>query len=214
VCQICKTAFCKSCGTPFLCRNCFSLLDVNAQGLIHQQSEQYKSRVGGGIAMTAIGAVLLEIGAYALYFGATLIVILIGLGLFIGGLSTLGSSKAKLLRTVSLAAAHVGSSGFAYPASASSIAGESWSIGSAAIPQSAFIPVLQEVPPQPASIPASAYVPEPKPTPAAPATLAPKGEAKRAAAGTYENVQFCGQCGEKLPDVADLRFCPACGASR
>ncbi len=210
VCQVCKSPFCNMCGTPFICRKCLALLDMNDQRTIRQQGEKYRGKAGGGIAMTVTGGVLLTIAGYTVYYWllayyltfsfsifaiAPIFEAVFGLGLLIGGLSTLSNSKNILLNCIRQTSAHarplstVGST----PTGASS-----WVANLPAIPSSAYIPVLQALPSQPASIPVSAYIPESR---LSPAVLDSSG-------------QYCGQCGDLLPEVTGLKFCPSCGSPR
>ncbi len=78
---------------------------------------------------------------------------------------------------------------------------------SPAIPSSAFVPVVNEIPYQP-------------PRAAKKTRTVPAGYVDAASVATNAQVasggskEFCGMCGAVMPNISDLKFCPGCGAPR
>jgi hypothetical protein len=77
---------------------------------------------------------------------------------------------------------------------------------SPAVPSSAFVPVVNEIPYQPAAAPRKTRVVPPAID--TPATAAP---GRGASGGPKE---YCGMCGAEMPNISDLKFCPGCGSPR
>jgi hypothetical protein len=233
-CLVCNSAFCSMCGQPFICKKCLTQIDGNARAEIMLKAEKYKSMFGGGIAMTVIGGILLIVAAYTSFFslvfsGARIpfsiaagVEAVIGLGLLCGGTSSMGNAKKVMVNAVPSLSSSVGATSYGGESpsyyNAQPVA-PAWSIAAAAIPSSAYIPPPSNV--QPAaepSMPRSAYIPaqvaRQPPVSQASQPSSENARSKTPLPGTYANVSFCGQCGEKLPDVSDLQFCPSCGAPR
>jgi hypothetical protein len=66
VCRGCGQVFCRSCGVPYLCRNCMNRLPEHNKRTLINECERYKKTIGGSIALRVAGSLM------ALYSGSYL----------------------------------------------------------------------------------------------------------------------------------------------
>ena len=176
VCMICGQAFCKLHGKPFVCRQCFDRMENNNQREVLLAAKTYRSRFGGGIAMTVIGAILLfsamitgmvawilsmsifPLPSMGIAAVAAVILIIIGLSLLCGGVNSIKTAKMPLL--AALRNARSQGSTHAGPVSTEQGA---WTVNQprqSSIPPSAFIPSPKnDETSRQQRIPSSAFVP-------------------------------------------------------
>lgn len=212
ICINCGAVFCKNCGRSFVCLRCLQQLDQSRKNSIIEKAREYHRGVGGGIALIAIGANLMYyigmIGLtthdsmantfantdYGAIFGITIGVV-IGLAMLLGGVAWLECTKKHLLATLHAV----------FPGASAINLGVVLDRGSSMPMQN----------PQPAALLTRAPVLEPRLA----RSNSPRAGAREAPGSQVESIEgkkpslpvYCIYCGEKLPQITDLAFCPNCG---
>lgn len=258
-CQACLRPFCKACAaTYFLCKNCAATIPAGVQdSLVAAMSKPRKTMeatmVGTGIGAILIPTTLLVVfilvstGAWYLFFLPILQAVSGIVMLIVNAVMRYTSRMA--MRDAASAVLRDYRKGFAfqpapynpspgwqarhYPSQYPDVQPIVPPATSPAIPRSAFVPEVLDVPLVPPQFPDPLASPIPRsPTPISTSTPArtPGSTSKK---GTLETrgyvdaamistttpgprdkiAEFCSSCGNDLPTISDLKFCPSCGAS-
>lgn len=231
-CQVCLRPFCKACAaTYFLCRDCAATIPVTVQdSLVAAMSKPRKTMestmVGTGIGAILIPTTLLVVfilvstGAWYLFFLPVLQAVSGIVMLIVNAVMRYTSRMA--MRDAASAVLRDYKKGFTFQPAAYNPA-PGWQ----AQPYPSYYPDVQPIVPPATSpaVPSSAFMPEVRDAPSPVATPSKKGTSVTrdyvdtaaistpAASPQGKTSEFCGSCGDKLPDISDLKFCPSCGAS-
>jgi hypothetical protein len=221
-CQVCFRPFCKQCAaTYFLCKNCAADLPAGVENNLVAAMEKPKKAMDSTMVGTGIGAILLP---------TTLLVVFIITtthAFFLFFLPILQAVSGIVLLIVSAAMRYTSRMAMVlrdykkgFPPQASMynpVPG--WQ--PQAQPYQAYQQDVQPIVPPARSpaIPSSAFMPEVNEVPYQAPSTAKKGRNVPSSfdvtptIATPKDSKFCGSCGAALPDIHDLRFCPGCGAA-